>query len=303
VSGRVAIRAERLGRRYGRRWALQDCTLDLPANRVIGLVGPNGAGKTTLLHLVVGLLRPTAGGVAVLGHSPGSKAALPHVGFVAQDKPLYQNFTVAQTMAMGGWLNPGWDAGLARRRLARLGIPSRQRVGKLSGGQRAQVALALALGKRPALLVLDEPVSSLDPLARREFLATLMEDVAETGCTVLLSSHLIADLERTCDYLVLLSAAQVQLAGDVEELVRSHLMLSGPRGNASQIQAAHTVIQAGYAGRQASLLVRTHGPVSGPAWTMRHVTLEELVLGYMSAAQEADPPPPLAAAAIREVTT
>jgi ABC-2 type transport system ATP-binding protein len=297
----AAIDAHQLGRRYGRRWALRDCTLELPAHQVTGLVGPNGAGKTTLLHMIVGLLRSTTGSVTVFGGQPGSRGVLPRVGFVAQDKPLYPGFTVAETLRMGGWLNPGWDSAFARRRLARMDIPMRQRVGKLSGGQRAQVALALALGKRPELLVLDEPVSSLDPLARRDFLGTLMEDVAETGRTVLLSSHLLADLERTCDNMVLLSASRVQLAGDVEDLLATHLMLSGPRDRVDAIKAAHTIVQADYAQRQASLLIRAHGPIHDPSWTARSATVEELVLGYMSMPQADDSPPRLTDGA-REVS-
>jgi ABC-2 type transport system ATP-binding protein len=271
-----------LGRRYGRRWALRDCTVLLPEHGVVGLVGPNGAGKTTLLHLLVGLLRPSTGSVAVLGDVPGTPQALSRTGFVAQDKPLYRGFTVAETLSMGGWANPGFDRALARRRLDRLDIPLRQRVGKLSGGQQAQVALALALGKRPDLLVLDEPVSSLDPLARREFLSTVMEDVAERGATVLLSSHLIADLERTCDHVVLLSAARVQVAGEVERLQETHLMLSGPRAHMDAIAATHTVVQADATERHASLLIRANGPIHDPAFTVRPATLEELVLAYMS---------------------
>jgi ABC-2 type transport system ATP-binding protein len=274
-----------LGRRYGRTWALRECTLQLPAEKVIGLVGPNGAGKTTLLHLLVGLLRPTRGSVSVLGGRPGSPATRRRVGFVAQDKPLYRGFTVAETLAMGGWLNPGFDHPSAQRRLARLDIAMGQRVSKLSGGQRAQVALALALGKRPDLLILDEPVSSLDPLARREFLRAVMEDVAETGRSVLFSSHLLADLERTCDRLVLLSAARVQLCGDVEDLKITHLMLSGPRAHVDAIAAAHTLVQADYAERQASLLVRARGPIHDPSFTVRAATLEEIVLAYMSTSQ------------------
>jgi ABC-2 type transport system ATP-binding protein len=285
----VIVDALGLGRRYGRRWALRECTLQLPGQKVIGLVGPNGAGKSTLLHLLVGLLRPSAGTVRVLGGQPGSPGVLPRVGFVAQDKPLYRGFTVAETLGMGGWVNPGFDRAAAQRRLDRLDIPMGQRVGKLSGGQHAQVALALALGKHPDLLLLDEPVSNLDPLAHREFLRTLMEDVAETGRTVVLSSHVIADLERVCDYLVLLSASRVQLCGDVEDLKAEHLMLSGPRAHLEAIAAAHTVVQADYAERHASLLVRAHGPIHDPAFTVRSPTLEELVLAYMSAPDAAIP--------------
>jgi ABC-2 type transport system ATP-binding protein len=279
----IALEATRLGLRYGRRWAVRDCSLRLPEGRVIGLVGPNGAGKTTLLHLAVGLLRPTTGSIRVLGEAPGSERARSLVGFVAQDKPLYRGLTVGETLAMGGWLNPRFDRALVDRRLSRLDIPLSQRVGRLSGGQHAQVALALALGKRPDLLLLDEPVSNLDPLAHREFLRTLMEDVAETGRTVLLSSHVIADLERVCDYLVMLSSARIQMYGDVEELLQSHRMLSGPRSHADAIAAGHTVIQADHAERHTSMLVRVNGAIHDPTFTARKPTLEELVLAYMGA--------------------
>src|SRR5437764_6901372 len=197
----LVLETDQLGKRYGNTWALRDCSLHLPAGRIAALVGPNGAGKTTLLHLAVGLLRPDAGEVRVFGRDP--RSVLPDIGFVAQDTPLYRDFTAAELITMGSKLNRRrWDAALARERLARLGIPPDKPVGKLSGGQRAQVALALALAKRPRLLLLDEPIASLDPLARREFLQSLMGSVAETGTTVLLSSHLLADLERVCDYLI-----------------------------------------------------------------------------------------------------
>lgn len=298
----TALEATRLGRRYGRRWALQDCSLELPTQRVIGLVGPNGAGKTTLLHLAVGLLRPTAGSVRVLGQAPGSPAALAKLGFVAQDKPLYKGFTVAETLKMGGWMNPHWDPEPARRRLSQLDIPMGLRVGKLSGGQQAQVALGLALGKQPELLLLDEPVANLDPLARRDFLRVLMEDVAESGRTVVLSSHLIADLDRTCDYLVLLSASRVQLAGEVDELLADHLLLSGPSAQVDAIRAQHTVVQADCAERQAVLLIRAHGPVLDPVWTVRPPTMEELVLAYMGMPDAAVPARPRLARSATEVS-
>src|SRR5262245_41772091 len=187
----AAVVATGLGKRYRGRWGLRDCTLEIPKGRVVALVGPNGAGKTTLLHLATGILRPSAGSVSVLGSTPGADATLlSRVGFVAQDVPLYRNLSVADTLEFGRRLNSRWDQSLAVERLERLGIPLRDRVGELSGGQRAQVALALALGKRPELLLLDEPLASLDPLARREFLQVLMEGVAEHGLTVVLSSHL-----------------------------------------------------------------------------------------------------------------
>ena len=199
----AALEAVGLGKRYGRQWALRDCTFDVPAGRVVGLVGPNGAGKTTLLQLAVGLLTPSAGTITVAGGKPGEGAAqLGRVGFLAQDAPIYRSLTVGDHLRLGAHLNPGWDAESPRDRIDRIGLDRGQRAGKLSGGQRAQLALTLALAKRPELLLLDEPVASLDPLARREFLQVLASYVAEHRVTVVLSSHLLADLERVCDYLV-----------------------------------------------------------------------------------------------------
>ncbi len=279
-----ALETTKLSKRYGRTWALQDCTLSLPAGRVAALVGPNGAGKTTLLHLAVGLLEPTAGEVQVFGCSPREqpREALPRLGFVAQDTPLYKGFKVAEMLTLGRKLNPRWDDGLARARIERLGIPLERRAGKLSGGQQAQVALVLALAKRPDLLLLDEPLASLDPLARREFLRTLMEAVAETGLTVLLSSHIIGDLERVCDYLVILSASQVQLAGDMQEIARAHKRLIGPRQEIDAVASVHTVIEASHTERQTTLLVRTNGPLFDPSWETREVSMEDIVLAYLS---------------------
>ena len=164
-----AVETSRLGKRYGHTWALRDCTLAIPAGRVVALVGPNGAGKTTLLHLAVGLAAPSTGAINVLGNvTPGSDEALSRVGFVAQDTPLYPGFRVAETVRLVGSLSDRWDEADARRRIAAAGIPLDRRVGRLSGGQRAQVALAVALARHPELLVLDEPVARLDPLARHE---------------------------------------------------------------------------------------------------------------------------------------
>ena len=279
----MALVTEGLGKRYGRGWALQDCSLRLPTGRIAALVGPNGAGKTTLLHLAVGLLRPDAGTVQVLGRSPQeSIATLAEVGFVAQDTPLYRDFTAAELVTMGGKLNRRWDAALARDRLAQLGIEPGKPVGKLSGGQRAQVALALALAKRPRLLLLDEPIASLDPLARHEFMQTLMGAVGETDTTVLLSSHLLADLERACDYLIVLQTGHVQLAGSVEDLLAEHRTVVGPRTEPSAIPGMASVIRASHTDRQSTLLVRVDRPLDDPSWTEHEVTLEDLVLAYLA---------------------
>ena len=226
----TVLRANGLTKRYGRRTALDDCTLEVPAGHVVGLVGPNGAGKSTLLNLAVGMLAPTSGTIEVLGGEPAaSPEQLAKVGYVAQDTPTYAGMTVGEHLRLGAALNPGWDDDLARARVERLGLPLDQRARKLSGGQRAQLALTLGIAKRPQLLILDEPVASLDPLARREFLQDLMEAVAEHELSVILSSHLVSDLERTCDYLVVLVGSRVRLAGDMDDIVGSHVRLSGPR--------------------------------------------------------------------------
>jgi ABC-2 type transport system ATP-binding protein len=279
----AVIEASGLGKRYGRRWALADCTLAVPAGRVVGLVGPNGAGKTTLLQLAAGLLAPDAGSIRVLGERPaGTPAQLDRVGFLAQDTPVYAGLSVAGHLRMGAWLNPHWDSELARHRTTQLGLDPRQRAGSLSGGQRAQLAVTLAIAKRPELLLLDEPVSSLDPLARREFLQGLMEAVAQQGVSVVLSSHLVSDIERVCDYLIVLVASRVRAAGDTDELLASHHRLSGARRDPRALPASWEVIEESHTGKQAVLLVRTRDPILDPGWTVKPVSLEDLVLAYMS---------------------
>lgn len=275
------VRAESLGKRYGRRWALSECTVDIPAGRVVALVGPNGAGKTTLLRLAVGQLTPTTGRVEVLGGRPAADAAqLSRVGYVAQSTPVYPGLSVDEHLMLGERLNPGWDMRIARDRIAGAGLDPRQRAGRLSGGQRAQLALALAVAKRPDLLVLDVPVSALDPLARREFLQGLMDSVADTGISVVMSSHVIGDLERICDYLVILVASCVRLAGDIDELLRSHHQLIGPRCYPAALPDAE-VVTARHTERQTTLLVRAQRPVDDPAWTVAGIGLEDLVLAYL----------------------
>jgi len=281
----AVLQAAGLGKRYRRHWALADCTLEIPAGYVTGLVGPNGAGKTTVLHLAVGLLTPTAGSIAVLGRPPAADPAqLARVGFVAQETPVYAHLSVADHLRLGARLNPGWDAALAAGRIAELGLDPAKRAGKLSGGQRAQLALTLALAKRPELLILDEPVASLDPLARREFLADLMEATAEQELSVVLSSHLVADLERVCDYLIVLAGSRVRVAGPVDELLAAHYLLAGPRRDPATLPDELTVISASHTDVQTTLLVRASGPVLDPAWTISEVGLEDLVLAYMSQA-------------------
>jgi ABC-2 type transport system ATP-binding protein len=217
------VEASGLGKRYGRAWALRECTLEIPAGRVTALVGPNGAGKTTLLNLAVGLTAPSAGVVTVLGgRRAGSPAALDAIAFVAQDTPLYKTLTAADMIYITRSLNRRFDQPYARARLAELGIPPKRRTGKLSGGQQAQLALTLALARRPQLLVLDEPVAALDPIARHDFMATVLGAAAADGVSVLLSSHVLTELERVASYLVLMSRGQIQLAGQVNDLLAAH---------------------------------------------------------------------------------
>jgi ABC-2 type transport system ATP-binding protein len=279
----AALETRKLGRRYGLQWALRDCTLEIPRGSVTALVGPNGAGKTTLLRLAVGLTRPTVGSVHVLGLDPREEAAdaLPRIGFLAQDHPLYGGFTVEETLRVGRQLNPGWDDAAARARIAELDLPLKKKVRSLSGGQRAQVALTLALAKRPELLLLDEPVASLDPLARREFLQTVLEVVSERDLTVVLSSHILADLERVCDHLVILAAGRTQLAGSIEEIVASHRLLTGPRDVGEDVSRLHEVVRESHAERQTTLLVRANGHVYDSRWTVHELDLEEIVLAYL----------------------
>jgi ABC-2 type transport system ATP-binding protein len=245
----------------------------------VGLVGPNGAGKTTLLNLAAGLLAPTTGTIGVLGGPPpATPAQLARVGFLAQDAPVYTGLSVTDHLALGAHLNPRWDEELARGRIDRLDLDPGQKAGKLSGGQRAQLALTLAIAKRPELLLLDEP------LARREFLQDLMEAVAEQDLSVVLSSHLVADLERVCDYLIVLVGSRVRIAGPVEELLATHHLLSGPRRDPASLPDGQQVISASHTDRQTTLLVRTSDKVLDPAWTVSEVGLEDLVLAYMSQA-------------------
>jgi ABC-2 type transport system ATP-binding protein len=286
----AVIETSGLGRRYQQKWALRDCTLAVPEGHVVGLVGPNGAGKTTLLRLAAGMLAPTCGTITVIGKRPAAgPAELAQTGFVAQDTPVYARMTVAEHLRLGGWLNPGWDDALARQRIGQLGLDPKQRAGSLSGGQRAQLALTLALAKRPGLLILDEPVASLDPLARREFLQILMEAVAEQGLSVVLSSHLVADLERVCDYLIVLVASRVRIAGEVSALLDSHHRLSGPLRERRSLPASEKVVTESHTDRQSNLLIRTDAPILDPSWTVMPVSLEDLVLAYMSPAASEPP--------------
>ena len=283
-----AIETQRLTKRYRRVRALTECTVTVPEGRVSALVGPNGAGKTTLLRILAGLASPTGGTASVLGGAPRQDPAfLAETGYLAQEIPLYRRFTAADHIRIGAHMNPRWDASLVRARLAELRIPLDQRVGTLSGGQRAQVALTLTLAKRPRLLLLDEPVAALDPLARRNFLGTLTSAVADAAgaLTVVLSSHLVTDLERVCDHIILLSGSRVQLCGDIDAVLAEHKVLVGPRKDTAPIERAHKVVQTVATARQSTLLVRLGGPVIDPANQAEDVTLEEQVLAYKGAGE------------------
>jgi len=276
------IEASGLGKRYGGTWALRNCTLAIPAGHVAALVGPNGAGKSTLLNLATGLAAPSAGGITVLGGRPaGSPAALDGIAFVAQDTPLYKNLSVADMLHVTRNLNRHFDQPYARARLDELGIPLKRKAGKLSGGQQAQLALTLALGRRPRLLVLDEPVAMLDPIARHDFMATVMTAMAADGVSVVLSSHVLAELERVADYLIVLSRGQVQMAGEVDDLLASHRMLTGPAAEVDSY-AGRPAVHARRGDAQAHLLVRAapDDPVP-PGWEAHPVGLEELILTYL----------------------
>jgi ABC-2 type transport system ATP-binding protein len=279
-----AIATSGLGKRYGRVWALEECSIDVPAGRISGLVGANGAGKTTLLRLLAGLSRPTTGSMVVADRAPADDPAfLADVGYLAQEVPLYTSWSADDHLELGAHLNPTWDDQLARDRLRALGIPLDRAVRKLSGGMRAQVGLALALGKRPRVLLLDEPVAALDPLARREFLASLAAAVVEHGMTVMLSSHLLPDLERVCDHLVLIADARPVLCGDIDELLAAHKRLTAFKqdANVSALARAHRIVQRTDAARETSVVVEVDGAVLDPAWRVHDIDLEEIVLAYL----------------------
>jgi len=276
------VQLENVTKRYGSTWALRECTLAIPGGRMAALVGPNGAGKTTLLNLTVGLAEPTTGGVTVLGGRPaGSPAALDGIAFVAQDAPLYKNLSVADMLHMTRSLNRRFDQPFAEARLGELGIPLKRKAGKLSGGQQAQLALTLALARRPRLLVLDEPMAMLDPIARHDFMASVVTAMAADGVSVVLSSHVMAELERVADYLILVSRGRVKVAGEVEDLLASHRVLTGPADETGRY-AEQPVVHLRRAEAQARLLVRaTAGDPVPTGWQAHPVGLEELVLGYL----------------------
>ena len=283
----AVLEATGLTKRYGRRTALADVELSIPAGRVVGLVGPNGAGKSTLMQLACGLIAPTSGRIRVHGTEPGTRPDhLARVGYVAQDTPVYPDLTVAEHLRFGARLNPRWDRELAERRLERAELDPRQKAGRLSGGQRAQLALTLAAAKRPDLLILDEPAAALDPLARHAFLDHLMESVTELGATAVLSSHALPDVARVCDHLVLLARGRVRLHGDIAPLLARHARLTGRPADLDALPPDATVLErTDPADGPATALVRTERPLpaDGP-WQVTTPDLEELVLAHLALA-------------------
>ncbi|MFJ1795137.1 ABC transporter ATP-binding protein [Kitasatospora griseola] len=285
-----------LTKRYGRRTALADVELSIPAGRVVGLVGPNGAGKSTLMQLACGLIGPTSGRIRVHGAEPGTRPDhLARVGYVAQDTPVYPDLTVAEHLRLGARLNPRWDRALAERRLARAELDPRQKAGRLSGGQRAQLALTVAAAKRPDLLILDEPAAALDPLSRHAFLDHLMESVTELGATAVLSSHALPDVARVCDHLVLLARGRVHLHDDVEPLIARHARVTGRAADLDALPPDVTVLaRTDPPDGPATALVRTERSLPADRrWAVTAPDLEELVLAHLArAAQQGGPGSP-----------
>ena len=292
--GTAALRADRLGRRYGRVWGrvwgLRDCTVEVPAGAIVGLIGPNGAGKTTLLEMIIGLLEPTEGEISVFGTTSRAHPAarLARVGYLAQDHPLYRDFSVADVFHLGRAMNPSWDQKLAAERMDALGIPLKRKVRKLSGGQRAQVSLTMALAKRAPLVVLDEPVSSLDPVARLEFMRDVMASAADAGLTFLISSHVVSELERFCDWLIILASGHVQLAGPAGDLLAAHRLLTVPRATPDAELPGTVIHRTGSdspSGQHSTVLVRADPvqlTVQGrPGWQAGPVSYEQLVMAYL----------------------
>ncbi|MFG3117396.1 ABC transporter ATP-binding protein [Streptomyces sp. NPDC048197] len=279
-----AIEAVGLGKQYRRGWALRDCSFRLPAGRICALVGPNGAGKSTFLGTATRLVAPTTGTLRLFGVPVTDPAVMARTAFLAQDKPLYARFTVAEMLRLGRELNPRWDQALAERVVRSGNVPLTARIGSLSGGQRTRVAFALAFGKRPDLLLLDEPMADLDPLARHELSGLLMAEAAEHGTTVVISSHLVSEMEEMCDYLLLLAEGRLRMAGPTDALVPAHLLVtgvaSGDDGVPEELRERHTVVEARVTGRQFSALVRPGGPLSD-SWEALVPGMEEVLLAYL----------------------
>ena len=291
MSDAPALEADALGKRYGHKWGLQDCSIRLPVGRVAALVGPNGSGKSTLLKMAAGITRPSAGDIRVFGHSPQDQTVevLRQIGYLDQERPLYRPFRVQEMLKFGRRLNPNWDDALARGYLTDLEISSDAKISDLSVGQQAQVALTMCLAKRPALLLLDEPVAALDPVAREGLMHVLLRSVVDDHTTVLLSSHAISDLATICDYVIILSRARVHVADDLDYVLASHRLLLGSREHLPDIPPGVIVISTTHSERETALLVRVEVPIADPSWRVVEPTLEEIVLAYLREQQPKTP--------------
>ena len=277
------LTATAVGKRYGSRWAVRDCGFAIPEGKVVALVGPNGAGKSTLLRMAAGLVRPTTGELAAFG-TPVRGRIHPDVSFLAQDRPLYRDLTVRELVRAGAAMNDRWSAERVEEVLGLpAGVDQDAKVGALSAGALTQVAIALALGRLPRLLLLDEPLADLDPLARDETLRIVMTDVADRGTTVVMSSHLLGDIREVCDHILLVAEGGIQVSGDIDEVLARHRILIGPPADESAVEG--TLISATRTERQATLLLREARPAPH-GWADVEPDLESLVMGYLRASRE-----------------
>jgi ABC-2 type transport system ATP-binding protein len=277
------LQADSLSKRFGRKWALRDCTVSIPQGKVVALVGPNGAGKSTLLRLAAGLSQPTSGTIEVLGHDPhkSNEDLLRRIGYLDQERPLYRGFRVRELFRFGADANPGWDMQAAHLYVDQLGISLNDRVNSLSGGQQAQVALTMCLAKKPELLILDEPAAALDPVAREDLLRLLMRQVSDNGSSVILSTHALSDVESICDYLVILSHSRIALCDDVDFIVESHRFLSDPTSSNSRLPDGTTIMDTRISGRGVTHLVKMDLPIVDDSWQISEPTLDEIILAYL----------------------
>lgn len=279
-----AISASGLNVCYRRRRALIDCTLEVPEGRITAVVGINGAGKTTLLNCLVGLVRPSSGQATVLGGlAVGSAEARQRVSFVAQDSPLYGNLTVSSMLSLTECLNRDFDHSQARRRFDQLELPENRKIGELSFGQQAQISLTLALARRPDLLIMDEPLARLDPIARKDFMRLVLSTAVNDGVSVMLSSHVVAELEPVADYLVLIHEGRVLIAEEIDTFLARHFVLTGPVDRIPILEQYGLVLGIRKAARQAKALLRNDSfTVEIPdGWEREEVFLEELLLTYL----------------------
>ena len=279
----VVIETEALTKRFRRRTALNECSLSIPRGRVAALVGPNGSGKTTLLRLLAGLSQPTEGRISVFGEdlSTSNVALRARVGYLDQDRPLYPWWRVREILEFGRRINPSWDVDFAVRHLSLLDIDVESRVRELSGGQRAQVALAVCFAKRPELVLLDEPAAALDPVARQDLLQNITELFADNEGSVLMSTHAIDDVAAICDYVIILSKARIVLSEDLDFVLESHRYLSRGVDDGVPVPRGATVLEERRTTREVTYLVRLAMPLERDGWRIERPTLNEIVIAYL----------------------